>query len=70
MDVSDAKRLKALEEENGEAEAAACRRDARQHSAEGSARPKMVTPAVRRRAVAHLAETHKMSEAAGRRRVR
>jgi putative transposase len=62
MDVSEARRLKALEAENAKLKRLLGRRHARQHGAEGPARPKVVTPAARRQAVAHLAEIHEMSE--------
>src|SRR5690606_16685843 len=45
-----------------EAEEAARRGDARQHRAQGSAVKKMVTPAARREAVAHLEQGYEMSE--------
>ena len=74
MDIFDAKRLKALEEESGKLKqllaeamlgieplsAIVPRTIAR--GAEGSAQPKMVTPAARRTAVAHLTEAHEISE--------
>ena len=44
------------------AEAALCRRDARQRRAEGTAGKKMVTPAARREAVAHLRASLEVSE--------
>ena len=62
MDVSDAKRLKALEEENGKLKRLLADAMLDNDGAEGSARPKMVTPAARRTAVAHLAEAYEMSE--------
>ena len=45
-----------------EAEASAGGRHARQYRAEGSAGKKMVTPAARRSAVAHLQKAYEMSE--------
>jgi putative transposase len=76
MDVSDAKRLKALEEENAKLKRlyADAMLDSPEDQktvrwtvfprdgAEGSAGKKMVTPAARRDAVAHAVETHGMSE--------
>ena len=54
LDVSDAKRLKALEDENAKLKKLLGRGDARQRHAEGYRIKKMVTPAARREAVAHL----------------
>ena len=54
MEVSEAKRLKGLEDENT--------RHARQCRAEGFAGKEMVTPAAERKAVAHLMDAHGMSE--------
>ena len=51
MEVSDARKLKALEEENRQAEEAAGGIDARCIDAEGDARKKLLTPSLRRRAV-------------------
>ena len=62
MDVSDAKKLKSLEDGKRQAEAAVGRRDARQRGAERFARKKMVTLAQRREAIAHLETAHEMSE--------
>ena len=62
MDVSDAKRLKALEDREREAEEASGRGDARQRHPEGRQQPKVVTPAARRQAVAHVCEAHDVSE--------
>ena len=61
MDVSEAKRLKTLEDENT-AEAHAGRRDAGQRGAERSPGKEVVTPASERKAVAHLMNGHGMSE--------
>ena len=55
LEVSDARRLKALEDENA-AEEAVGRGDAGQRHAEGDRLKKMVTPAARREAVAHLVQ--------------
>jgi len=60
LDVSDAKRLKSLEER--QAEEAIGRGDARQCDAEGYRNKKMVTPAARREAVAHLRLAFEVSE--------
>jgi putative transposase len=62
LEVSDAKRLKALEDENAQAEEAVGRGDARQCDAEGCGVKKMVTPAVRREAVVHLRTAYEVSE--------
>jgi putative transposase len=62
LEVSEARRLRALEEREREAQAAAGRRDAGQRCAEGSAGKKVVTPAAMREAVAHLQACHGMSE--------
>ena len=74
LEVSDARKLKALDrasvrhwpEDNGEgereAEEAAGRSDARQRDAEGCRRAKVVTPAARREAVAHLCTAHRVSQ--------
>jgi putative transposase len=51
-----------LEAENAKLKRLAGRRDARQRGAERPARKKMVTPAHRREAVAHLETAHEMSE--------
>ncbi len=62
LDVSEAKRLRSLEDENAKlkkllAEAMLDKRDA-----EGYRRKKMVTPAARREAVAHLRVAYEVSE--------
>ena len=62
LDVSDARRLKALEDENGEAEEAAGRDDAGHRDPEGHQQPKVVTPAAQRQAVAHACAVHEVSE--------
>ena len=62
MEVSEAKRLKALEDENAQAEAASGGRHARQCCAEGPFGKEVVTPAAERKAVAHLMDAHRMSE--------
>ena len=56
LDVSEARRLKASEDENAQAEEAAGRGDAGQRHAEGPRLKKMVTPAAKREAVAHLCQ--------------
>ena len=53
MDVSDAKRLKSLEDER-EAEEAARRDDARQCDPQGHQQPEVVTPVAKRQVVAHV----------------
>src|SRR6188472_1608346 len=58
LEVSEAKRLRALESENAKLKKLL----AGQRGAEGSADKKMVTPAARREAVAHLKGIHEMSE--------
>ncbi len=62
LEVSEAKRLRALEDENAQAQAVAGRCDAGQGCAEGSSGKKVVTPAAKREAVAHLQACHGMSE--------
>ena len=62
LEVSDAKRLRALEEEKRTAQATARRHDAGQCRSEGPAVKKMVAPAAKRQAVAHLQATLGMSE--------
>ena len=62
MDVSEAKRLKALEAENAKLKHLYADGDARQCRAEGSAGKKVVTPAARREAVAHLRASLEVSE--------
>ncbi|CDX24925.1 hypothetical protein MPL3356_490014 [Mesorhizobium plurifarium] len=56
MDVSEAKRLKSLEEENGKAEAPAGRRHARRLDLARDARKKLLTPGSRRNAVSWAME--------------
>ena len=62
LDVSDARRLRALEEENARLKAPLGRRHARQRDAEGRRRKKMVTPDAKRAAVAQLCATHEVSQ--------
>jgi putative transposase len=62
MEPSEAKRLKALEDENAKLKRLFGRGDAGQHRYEGSAVKKVVTPAARREAVAHLEQGYEMSE--------
>jgi len=61
MDVSEARRLKALEDENA-AEEAVGRSDARQRHVEGHRLKKMVRPVARREAAAHLSQTYAVSQ--------
>jgi putative transposase len=60
MDVSEARCLRTLEDENAKLKRLLA--DARQCRAEGSAGKEMVTPAAERKAIAHLVERHAMSE--------
>ena len=62
LDVSEARRLKQLEGENARLKKLLADFDAGQRRTEGSAVKKMVTPAVKREAVAHLRQAHEMSE--------
>jgi putative transposase len=62
MDVSEARRLRTLEDNNAKLKGDAGRCDARQCRAEGSAAKEVVTPAAERKAVPHLVEHHTMSE--------
>ena len=62
MDVSEAKRLKALEAENAKLKRLLADAMLDNAALEGSAGKKMVTPAVKREAVAHLRGAHEMSE--------
>jgi len=57
LNVSEAKRLRSLEDENGR-----LKRIARQCRAEGSSGKKVVTPAARREATTYLRQTFEMSE--------
>src|SRR6056297_3159450 len=61
MTVPEAKRLKALEDER-EAQESAGRADARPRRDEGAGFKKVVTPAVKREAVAHLKALFGLSE--------
>jgi putative transposase len=62
MEVSDARKLKALEEENRRAKAD-CRRPGTGHrDAQGRRLKKMVSPAARREAARYVAEKHSVSE--------
>ena len=54
MEISDAKRLRSLEEENRKLKKLFGRVDARPGGAEGASDKKMVGPAAKREAVAHL----------------
>ena len=65
MDVSEAKRLRTLEDENTQAEAAAGRRHAGQCSPEGPLGKEVVTPAGKRKAVVHLGEGIRDERTAG-----
>src|SRR5215510_3777744 len=62
MEVSEAKRLKTLEGREHATEAIAGRRHAGQRGAEGPVGKEVVTPAAKRKAVAHLMDAHGMSE--------
>jgi putative transposase len=62
MDVSEARRLKGLEDGERAAEAASGGRHARQCGAEGPRGKEMVTPAAKRKAVARLKDAFGMSE--------
>ena len=62
MDVSDAKRLKALEDENGKLKRLYADAIAGQCRPEGTSLKKLVTPAARRDAVAHLRTVLEVSE--------
>ena len=62
LEVSEAKRLRALESENAKLKKLLADSHAGQCGAEGSADKKMVTPAAKREAVAHLKSVHEMSE--------
>ncbi|MCV2879208.1 IS3 family transposase [Sedimentimonas flavescens] len=62
MDVADAKRLKALEEENAKLKRLLAEAMLDQAALKDLLSRKLVTPAVRREAVAHLVKTHRMSE--------
>jgi hypothetical protein len=63
MDVSDARRLKTLEAENGRLKRmlADAMRHARKRRAEGSVGKKLVTPAARREAVKHVQSAFNMA---------
>ena len=61
LEVSEAKRLKTLEDENTRLTAAG-RLHAGQCGVEGPLGKEMVTPAAKRKAVAHLVDAHGMSE--------
>ena len=62
MDVSRGQAAEGARGRERQAEADAGRRDARQCRAEGSLGKEVVTPAAKRKAVAHLMEAHGMSE--------
>ena len=62
MDVSEAKRLKGLETENAKLKRLLADAMLDNAALEGSVVKKMVTPAARREAVAHLRGAHEMSE--------
>jgi putative transposase len=61
LEISDAKRLKALEDENSKLKKLLAG-DARQRHAQGRRLKKMVTPAGKREAVAHLRTSFEVSE--------
>ena len=63
LDVSEARRLKSLEDENARLKKLLLGAgDARQGHAAGCGRKKMVTPAARREAAAHLRQVHGVSQ--------
>ena len=62
LEVSDAKRLKALEDENAKLKKLLAEADAGQGDAQGDRLKKMVTPAAKREAVAHLRCAFEVSE--------
>ena len=62
LEVSEARRLRTLEDENARLKRLLADADAGQRDAEGRRGKKMVTPAARREAVAHLREHHGVSE--------
>ncbi len=62
MEVSEVMRLNTLEDENTRLKRLFGRHDAGQRSLEGSLGKEMVTPAAKRKAVAHLRESFGMSE--------
>jgi putative transposase len=62
LEVSDARRLKALQEENVRLKPPAGRCDARQCHSERHGRKKMVTPDVKRAAVVHGCAVHGVSQ--------
>ena len=62
MEVSEAKRLRALEEENAKLKRMLAEAIAGQCRPEGSSGKEVVAPAAERKAVAHLMEHHGMSE--------
>ena len=62
LDVSEAKRLRTLEDENRKLKKLLAESDARQRRLEGAVVKKMVGPAAKREAVAHLRGVLEMSE--------
>ena len=62
LDVSEARRLKALEDENAKLKRMLADAMLDNVGAEGSAGKKVVTPAARREAAAYLQSTYEMSE--------
>jgi putative transposase len=62
LEVSEAKRLRGARERERQAEEAFGRRYARQRSTEGTSCKKMVTPAAKREAVAHVRSAFELSE--------
>ncbi|WP_297562208.1 IS3 family transposase [Nitratireductor sp.] len=62
LEVSDARRLKAPEAETAKLKKSAYRPDAGQRHAEGCCLAKVVTPAAKREAVAHLCKAHQVSQ--------
>src|SRR5215213_6128139 len=62
LDVSEARRLKVLTDENAKLKKLLGRGDARQRHVEGSQFKKMVTPVAKRQAVAHLCSSFEVSQ--------
>jgi putative transposase len=58
IELSEAKRLKTLEDENARLKRGGC--DAGQYGAEGPLGKEVVTPAGKRKAIAHLVDTYGM----------
>jgi putative transposase len=62
LDVSEARRLKVVTDENAKLKKLLAEGDARQRHVEGSQFKKMVTPVARRQAVAHLCSSFEVSQ--------